>query len=176
MASTPLPMTPSTSVNSAMAKSESIKNMLTTTMKKLIQENTIGLVATITPDGYPAVSPKATMVILDDTHIAFFDLRSPKTRRNIEINPSVELNFIDVFRRQACRIKGIATYIKKDDKEFDSISQNFKTWVSLINRANGIFIVEVLKAQHIFSPAYDDGADEELLKTEWLAKYNTLIS
>ena len=60
-------------------------------MKKLIQENTIGLVATVTPDGYPAVSPKATIVLLDDTHIAFIDLRSPKTRRNIEANPSAHI-------------------------------------------------------------------------------------
>ena len=41
-------------------------------MVKLIEENTIGLVATVTPDGFPAVSPKATMIVLDGTHIAFF--------------------------------------------------------------------------------------------------------
>ena len=74
--------------------------------KKLIKENTIGLVATVTPDGYPAVSPKATTIVLDSTHLAFIDLRSPKTKRNIKANPFVELNYIDVFRRQACRIKG----------------------------------------------------------------------
>ena len=102
--------------------------MLTRTMVKLIEENTIGLVATVTPDGFPAVSPKATMIVLDDTHIAFFDIKSPKTKRNIEFNPSVELNFIDVFRRQACRIRGNASYIAHDDAEFGSLSENFKTW------------------------------------------------
>jgi len=150
--------------------------MLTKEMEKLIKENTIGLVATVTPDGYPAVSPKATTIVLDRTHLAFIDLRSPKTKRNIKANPSVELNYIDVFRRRACRITGKATYIEKEDKKFDGISKNFTAWSSLLKKAKGVFVVEILNAQEILSPAYDDGADEELLKAEWLAKYNTLLS
>ena len=145
-------------------------------MEKLIKENTIGLVATVTPDGYPAVSPKATTIVLDSTHLAFIDLRSPKTKRNIKANPFVELNYIDVFRRQACRIKGKATYIERDDKKFDGLSKNFTAWSSLFEKAKGVFVVEILNAQKILSPAYDDGADEELLKSEWLAKYNTQLS
>ena len=145
-------------------------------MEKLIKENTIGLVATVTPDGYPAVSPKATTIVLDSTHLAFIDLRSPKTKRNIKANPFVELNYIDVFRRQACRIKGKATYIETDDKTFDGMSKNFTAWSSLFEKAKGVFVVEILNAQKILSPAYDDGADEELLKAEWLAKYNTQLS
>ena len=150
--------------------------MLTKEMEKLIKENTIGLVATVTPDGYPAVSPKATTIVLDSTHLAFIDLRSPKTKRNIKANPFVELNYIDVFRRQACRIKGKATYIERDDKKFDGMSKNFIAWSSLFEKAKGVFVVEILNAQKILSPAYDDGADEELLKSEWLAKYNTQLS
>ena len=145
-------------------------------MEKLIKENTIGLVATVTPDGYPAVSPKATTIVLDSTHLAFIDLRSPKTKRNIKANPFVELNYIDVFRRQACRIKGKATYIETDDKTFDGMSKNFTAWSSLVEKAKGVFVVEILSAQKILSPAYDYGADEELLKAEWLAKYNTQLS
>ena len=145
-------------------------------MEKLIKENTIGLVATVTPDGYPAVSPKATTIVLNSTHLAFIDLRSPKTKRNIKANPFVELNYIDVFRRQACRIKGKATYIERDDKKFDGMSKNFTAWSSLFEKAKGVFVVEILNAQKILSRAYDDGADEQLLKAEWLAKYNTQLS
>ena len=150
--------------------------MLTQEMEKLIKENTIGLVATVTPDGYPAVSPKATTIVLDSTHLAFIDLRSPKTKRNIKANPFVELNYIDVFRRQACRIRGKATYIERDDKKFDGMLKNFTAWSSLFKKVKGMFVVEILNAQKILSPAYDDGADEELLKAEWLAKYNTQLS
>ena len=86
------------------------------------------------------------------------------------------MNYIDVFRRQACRIRGKATYIDRVDKKFDGMSKNFTTWSPLITKAKGIFVVEILNAQAILSPAYDEGADEELLKAEWLAKYNTLLS
>ena len=57
--------------------------MLTDAMRQLIEENTVGLVATVTPDGAPAVSPKGTTVILDERTIAFGDIRSPQTVRNI---------------------------------------------------------------------------------------------
>jgi hypothetical protein len=56
------------------------------------------------------------------------------------------------------------------------MSKNFTAWSSLLKKAKGVFVVEILNAQEILSPAYDDGADEELLKAEWLAKYNTLLS
>ena len=63
--------------------------MLTSEMRTLICENTIGLVATVTPEGKPAVSPKATSVVLSPSDIAFLDIRSPKTRQNIKANPNM---------------------------------------------------------------------------------------
>lgn len=149
--------------------------MLTDVMKRIINENTIGLVATVTPDGAPSVSPKATVVILDNTHIAFSDIRSPQTARNIKGNPAVELNFIDVFRRQACRIKGTAVYHAKGEADFNALSHHFAPWDNLADKIRGYFVVEVTKAQHILSPAYDAGADEDALKEEWLGKYNALL-
>ena len=149
--------------------------MLTDVMKRIIQENTIGLVATVTPDGAPAVSPKATMVILDDNHIAFSDIRSPQTARNVKANPAVELNFIDVFRRQACRVKGSAVYHTKGDAGFEALKHHFAPWDYLADSIRGYFVVEVTKAQHILSPAYDAGADEETMKMEWLERYNALL-
>ena len=71
--------------------------MITSEMRTLICENTIGLVATVTPGGKPAVSPKATSVVLSPSEIAFLDIRSPKTRQNIKANPNVELNYVDVY-------------------------------------------------------------------------------
>ncbi|MBH68922.1 MAG: pyridoxamine 5'-phosphate oxidase [Rhodospirillaceae bacterium] len=149
--------------------------MLTSNMERIIRENTIGLIATITPDGFPAVSPKATTVILDKTHIAFCDIRSPQTRRNIKTNPFVEANYIDVFRRQACRLRGVATYLQRNSTEFETIRPQFETWGELLNDVKGIFQVEITAAQHIFSPAYDRGADESSLKAEWLSRYTKLI-
>lgn len=149
--------------------------MLTDVMKRIIRENTIGLVATVTPEGAPAVSPKATVVILDDTHIAFSDIRSPQTARNLKANPAVELNFIDVFRRQACRLAGTATYHAKGEDGFAALSHHFTPWDYLAERIRGYVVVEITKAQHVLSPAYDVGAEEEALKAEWLEKYNAML-
>jgi hypothetical protein len=51
--------------------------MLTLDMKRLIEEQRLGFVATAAPDGTPNVSPKGTFVALDDRNIAFGKIRSP---------------------------------------------------------------------------------------------------
>ena len=150
--------------------------MLTSEMRSLISENTIGLVATVTPEGKPAVSPKATSVVLSPNEIAFLDIRSPKTRRNIKANPNVELNYVDIFRRKACRLTGTATYVGPNYKEFPILQKNFKEFDYLLDGVNGIFHVTISKAQLILSPAYDNGAREEILKKDWLEKYTQLLS
>ena len=51
--------------------------MLTADMKRIIEEQRLGFVATVNADGTPNVSPKATFVVLDDATIGFGDIRSP---------------------------------------------------------------------------------------------------
>ena len=149
--------------------------MLTDVMKQIISENTIALVATVTPDGAPAVSPKATVAILDDCHLAFCDIRSPQTTRNIRVNPAIELNFIDVFRRQACRVTGTASYASKGEARFVDLRNNFTPWDYLGDRIRGCIVIEITRAEHILSPAYDVGAEEDELKAHWLRKYNDIM-
>ena len=147
---------------------------ITTEMRRIIEENTIGLVATVTPDGFPAVSPKGTTVVLDATHVAFSDLRSPGTIRNILNRPQVELNFLDIFRRKACRLRGTAVYRKRGEAQFAELIPHFKTWDYLVQRMRGIVVVEVATAELILSPAYDAGGSEEALRQHWLAYYTGL--
>jgi len=40
-----------------------------------------------------------TFVVLDDRTIAFGEIRSPGTIRNLRANPRIEVNFVDVFVR-----------------------------------------------------------------------------
>ncbi len=148
--------------------------MITNEMRRLVEENTIGLVATVAPDGSPAVSPKGTTVILDDRTLAFSDMRSPNTVRNIRYNPAVELNFIDVFRRKACRLKGRAVYVEKGSPRYLELLARFAKWETFVDRMRGFVVVEVDKAQIILSPAYDDGTQEAELRKQWLATYTKL--
>tara|TARA_Y100000996_G_scaffold405279_1_gene380274 strand:+ start:552 stop:1007 length:456 start_codon:yes stop_codon:yes gene_type:complete len=151
--------------------------MLTPEMEKLIREHTIGLVATVTPEGMPSVSPKATTMIISPQEIVFCDIRSPKTRRNIESNQNVEINYINVFSRQACRVTGVASYISLDDKESANLKEQFKSWdQGFLDAIRGFFRVKINKAQLILSPVYDRGANENDLKKQWLSKYTELLS
>ena len=80
-----------------------VQTTLTVAMKSLISSYNAGAVATVNQDGRPAVSPKATFVIVDSSCIAFGDIRSPGTTANISRNPNVEIVFTDVLARQAVR-------------------------------------------------------------------------
>ena len=60
-------------------------------MMKIITDYSAGAVATVNDDGTPAVSPKATFVIVDNSCIAFGDIRSPGTVANIKQRPNVEV-------------------------------------------------------------------------------------
>ena len=74
---------------------EDLSTMLTNEMKTLIRNHSAGMVATVNADGTPAVSPKATFLILSDIQLVFSNIRSPNTVQNIKHRPNVEVSFID---------------------------------------------------------------------------------
>ena len=65
--------------------------MLTPDMKRIIEEQRLGFVTTAAADGTPNVSPKGTFVVLEDRTIAFGEMRSPGTIRNLRANPRIEV-------------------------------------------------------------------------------------
>lgn len=74
--------------------------MLTPDMKRIIEEQLLGFVATTAPDGTPNVSPKGAFFVVDDKTIAFGEIRSPGTIRNLRTNSRIEINFVDPFVRK----------------------------------------------------------------------------
>ncbi len=60
-----------------LAKATQSLAVLTDDMKRIVREQPLGYVASIAPDGAPAVSPKATFIVIDDNTIAYGDIRSP---------------------------------------------------------------------------------------------------
>jgi len=148
--------------------------MITPDMRQIIEENTIGLVATVTAEGFPRVSPKGTMRVLDDGRLGFAEIRSPGTLRNLRSNPAVEVTFIDVFRRRACRLQGAATYHPRGTAEFTELAPRFQAWDTLADRMRGFVVVAVTRAEMVRSPIYDLGAKEEQLRRQWLEHYTRL--
>jgi predicted pyridoxine 5'-phosphate oxidase superfamily flavin-nucleotide-binding protein len=77
-------------------------------MKRLVERQRLGSVATICPDGTPNLSPKGTVSVLDDEHLIFADIRSPGTVSNLRTSANVEVNEVDHFIRKGYRFKGTA--------------------------------------------------------------------
>src|SRR5215471_4391910 len=100
--------------------------MLTPDMKRIIEEQRLGFVATAAPDGTPNVSPKGTFVVLDDRTIAFGEIRSPGTMRNLKANLRIEVNFVDAFVRKRYRIAGIATVVERGEARFEILLPNLR--------------------------------------------------
>ncbi len=150
-------------------------NMINDEIREIIENNTFGLVATVTPEGRPSVSPKATFAILDDKTLAFSNIRSPGTIRNIQYNPNVEVNFVDIFHRTAARIAGTARYIPREDAEYETLLPTFEKWPANLAQMKGFVVIAVDSAEFIKSPSYDIGAKREELSAQWLEHFSGLL-
>src|SRR5215831_5136272 len=146
--------------------------MLTPDMKRVIEEQRLGFVATAAPDGTPNVSPKGTFAVLDDRTIAFGEIHSPGTIRNLRANPRIEVNFVDVFVRKGYRFAGTATVLERGEARFESVLPDLRS--SIAHRIRAIVMIAVTKALPLTSPAYDDGKTELELRRTFTARFRKL--
>ncbi len=148
--------------------------MLTDDMIRLIREQRLGFVATVNPDGTPNLSPKGTFVVMDEATVAFAEIRSPGTMRNIRDTGSVEVNFIDCFTRRGCRIFGRARVVRRGEPGFDGLLVSFSDHGRLVPRIRAIILISIARAATLTSPAYDDGASETTLRKHWTERFRAL--
>ena len=140
--------------------------MLTAEMKRLITDHSAGMVATINDEGTPAVSPKATFVVLDDRSLAFGNIRSPGTVANLRARPAVEVCFIDVLTRKAVRVTGSGTIVERKAAEPGLLSAFETAWGPYLPFMSDFVTIAVSAAELILSPAYDlDHTEHELRRT-----------
>lgn len=159
--------------------------ILTEDMKRLIaSEYGTCFVATVSPDGRPNLSPKGTLEVLDGDHLVFSEIRSPNTRRNLEANPFIELNVVDLLSRKGYRFKGRAEVIREGDMYQDVVRRLNAGAVDpppahLVRNPDvpegaywvkSIIYITVEWAAPITSPIYDHGYDEETVRARWLAR------
>jgi uncharacterized protein len=147
--------------------------MLTPDMKRIVREQPLGYVATAAVDGTPNVSPKGTFFVVDDATIAFAEIRSPATVRNLKANPRIEVNFIDPFVRKGYRFAGTTKIIERGEANFDGLLK--LSGSSLAPRVRAIVLISVAKALPLVSPAYDDGtATEDAIRRSWTTRFRKL--
>jgi hypothetical protein len=57
----------------------------------------------VRPDGSPNLSPKGSVRVYDDEHLALMNIASPRTITNLTADPRIEMNSVDVLRRRGYR-------------------------------------------------------------------------
>jgi len=141
-------------------------------MKRVVQEQRLGYVATVCSDGTPNLSPKGTTAVWDDEHLVFLDLFSPGTVGNIEAgNRVVEVNVVDPIRRKGYRFKGPAE-VHRDGPVFEDVVEWYERERGTDRaRIKSVVLVQVERAAPLVSPAYADGTDEATIEQRSLDMY-----
>ena len=112
--------------------------------KKAIGELGPAVVATASKDGKPNVSVKGSFRVLDDEHIIFADIASPRTMANLAENPQLSAIVFDPSTRKGCRIWGKAAEILDKGDLFDTISAQFASKGMKVKHVVKVAIDEVI--------------------------------
>ena len=139
-------------------------------IRNFVNFQKLGYVATVSSDGAPNLSPKGTIVILDDSRLVFANIRSPQTIENLTKNPSIEINVIDPFSRMGYRFKGMANVLSAGS-DFKKILDYFQK-KGIKSKISDIIVVDVKSFSKITSPSYDLGLKKDDLVKKWKQYYN----
>lgn len=140
--------------------------VLTDDMQRVVREQRLGYVASISPDGTPNLSPKGSLTVWDDTHLVFADVESPHTVRNFLANPRTEVNVVDPFVRKGYRFRGNAKVLRSGD-EYWKAQEMYKKEGADVRRVRAIVLIEVTSAAPLVSPVYLLGLNEEDVRRLW---------
>jgi uncharacterized protein len=146
---------------------------LTADMKRVVEEQRLGYVATVCADGTPNLSPKGTTAVWDDDHLVFANIRSPGTMANLRRSPGIEINVVDPFVRKGYRFKGVAT-ILESGAPYEQAIAFYEARGSRVDLFKEIVLVRVQASQPIDSPAYDLGLTEEEVRNRWERHFQSI--
>ena len=146
--------------------------VLTADMKRVVEQQRLGFVATVCPDGTPNLSPKGTTAVWDDDHLIFANIRSPGTLANLRQNVTVEVNVVDPFVRKGYRFKGVASILESGPL-YDKVLSFYRERGSQF-AIREIVMIQVQTAQPIDSPAYDLGLTEEEVRDRMERHFQSL--
>ena len=145
---------------------------ITDEMARMIAELRLCYVATVTPDGRPNLSPKGSLRVVDGDHLAFADIMSPQTMRNLKENPYVEINIVHPFLRRGYRFKGRCD-IFTEGETFDLVANELWQREGKQYPVNAVVRIQVDTALPVRSPAYvfNKGVKEDDVRRIWLERY-----
>jgi len=146
--------------------------IITDDMARMIGELRLCYVATVTPDGKPNLSPKGSLRVIDGDHLAFADIMSPATMRNLRSNPYIEVNIVHPFLRRGYRFKGRCDIVTEGET-YDLVANELWEREGRQYPVNAVVRINVETALPVRSPAYafNKGVKEEDVRRIWLERY-----
>jgi hypothetical protein len=139
--------------------------MITSEIKNFLKVQKLGYVATVSSDGLPNISPKGTIIAWSSEILAFADIRSPDTVKNLQNNPNVEINVIDPLLRKGYLFKGVCRMLNSGDL-YDKILNYYRD-NGITSPIGVIILVDVTDVSDVTSPLYDMGVSEDEIKSKW---------
>jgi hypothetical protein len=127
----------------------------------------------VNEDGTPNLSPKASLTIVNGV-LYFADIASPRTILNLQRNPAVEINVVDIFQRRGYRFTGQALLLPPDDGEAEMIAD----WVRATNGSeypvDHVVKIEPTSIAPLLSPAHvfaRPPRDQDEIRRTYYQKY-----
>jgi predicted pyridoxine 5'-phosphate oxidase superfamily flavin-nucleotide-binding protein len=146
---------------------------ITADMEAIIKQAILSFVATVNQDGTPNLSPKASLTVRNGV-LYFADIASPRTIQNLQRNPAVEINVVDIFQRRGYRFTGRALILAPDDGE----SLVIASWVRATNgpeypvehvvRIETASITPLLSPAHVFA---QPARSQDEIRSTYYQKY-----
>lgn len=93
-------------------------------VKTMIAEIRPGMIATASKEGKPNVSAKGSFRVLDDDHVIFADINSPRTITNLKENPDISILVVHPRTLKGCRIWGKGEILTSGPL-FDQMNKEF---------------------------------------------------
>lgn len=146
--------------------------VITENIKDFLNLQKLAYVATVSPDGRPNISPKGTLIGWDSETLAFADIRSPDTIKNLKDHPDVEINVIDPLSRKGFLFQGKASIVE-DESVYAKILNHYRQ-NGVKSKINSIVLVAVSNVSDVTSPLYDMGISEEEIRSKWQKHFANL--
>ena len=146
--------------------------MITREIIDFLNLQKLGYVATVSSDGKPNISPKGTIIGWSSETLAFADIRSPDTMKNLIDNPNVEINVIDPLLRKGYLFQGMVR-ILQDGALYQEILNHYRQ-NGIKSPINSIVLVDVSCVSDVISPLYYLGISEEEIKSKWKKHFSVL--
>lgn len=140
---------------------------ITQEMKDMIARLRLSYVATVSPDGSPNVSPRGSLKVVDGHRLAWADILSPNTMRNLAVNPRVEVVLVDPLLRRGFRFRGTA-----QASTDETVVRLVASGLGAEYPVRGAVVLQVQQALPVRSPVYAfTRQTEEEIVQHWRTNY-----